>query len=465
MARQAVKRWQNPVLFTHEVLGLKTWRRQRGILQASVAHDWNAIHSGHKCTKSTTLSCAALAWVSTRPRARVILTAPSHRQVDGILWKEISRLYRNARLPLGGELHKSAEKGLQFPDGREIIGFSTDEPERFAGYSGPNTLFLVDEASGVPTKIQEAIIGNLAGGGKIIATSNPTLTSGWFYEACTSANSTWNVMHISSWDAAREAHLELGHGTGIATVEWCQARLDEWGEDDPRYQVRVLGNFPSQSDAALIGERVVRQSASLWTPEPPAQGFLTFGVDVARYGSDFTSISWARGDWLSEPKMLKGFDNVEVAGEVLELIRRTQRNGERCEVRVDCTNQGGVADILRRHEHSMNFEVVDIQYAGASPVPGCSRMRDALWCGMRDWLKGGGRIPPDEKLRSDLLSPLYGFDATGAIKVEGKKELRKRIGRSTDRGDSSALAVYRDNLPDTATQVFSDKYSNTKSRW
>jgi hypothetical protein len=80
----------------------------------------------------------------------VVCTAPTGRQVKSILWKEIRRVYRKE---LGGELHLVPDAGLQGSDGREVVGFSTKEPERMAGISGPNVLFIIDEASGVPQEI------------------------------------------------------------------------------------------------------------------------------------------------------------------------------------------------------------------------------------------------------------------------------------------------------------------------
>jgi hypothetical protein len=463
LRRAALERWSDPAVFANDVLRTKTWTRQREIILAVANHSRVAVRSGHKIGKSSAVSILALWWVLTRPRARVVITAPSHRQVEGVLWKEITRLYNRARYPIGGNLHMKPESGLQFKDGREVIGFSTVEPERMAGFSGPNMLFIVDEASGVEDPIWDALSGNMAGGARVISISNPTRTSGEFYEAFNAERSLWHCIHVSSLECAEMAPLELGHGTGLATKQWCDERLLEWGPDDPRYQVRVLGNFPTQADNATIPAVLVDDAVKRWG-NPPTEGPLQIGVDVARFGPDYSSIVWSRGNWASLPTRVKGLDNVEVAGKVLETIRQVRMRGEPVRVLIDASNNGGVADILR-HSETEGLTVVDMVASESATRAGYSRLRDEAWSHLRDWLKKGGAIPNDRQLISDLVAPTYTFDVKGRMKVESKLDMRKRIGRSTDDADALALAVYQSALPSTHEQVFSDEYKSEESSW
>ena len=63
-----------------------------------------------------------------------------------------------------------------------------------------------------------------------------------------------------------------------------------------------------------------------------------------------------------------------------------------------------------------------------------------MWCLLRDWLDSGGAVPPDEELRSDLVSPEYGFTGDkGQIVLEKKQDMKKRGLASPDCGDSLAL--------------------------
>lgn len=470
-AAAALLRWRDdPCLFAEEVLGIKLWRRQREILLAIANNDRVAVRSGHKCGKTTVAAIAALWWVCTRDRARVILTAPSYTQVDELLWSEVKRLYRNAKIKIGGTIGVKPDTGLEFKDGRQIIGFSTDKPERAAGFSSPNILIIIDEASGYSQKIFEALQGNLAGGAQIVLISNPTQTSGFYYDAFHKEGAGWHCVHMSSRECAMVARADLclspNERTGMAEEKWCDRMLAEYGEKDSRYQVRVLGNFPTQSEDAMISADIVDAAVPRWTPAPMVDGPLQFGVDTARFGNDYSSIVYSRGLWASKPLLLKGCDNVEVAGHVLQLVHQQRRfPGELVRVLIDTTNNGGVADILRSNADEA-LEIIDME-AAASSSEGSdfSRLRDEVWGGLRSWLKEGGAIPEDDKLRDDILAPKLGFDPKGKQKVEGKKEMRKRLGRSTDRADALALAVYRHPGAGLVDLVFSNKHRSPRTSW
>jgi len=49
-------------------------------------------------------------------------------------------------------------------------------------------------------------------------------------------------------------------------------------------------------------------------------------------------------------------------------------------------------------------------------------------------------LPPDDELTYELSAPHYELTRSG-IKVESKKELRKRISRSTDHADAVIYAI------------------------
>jgi hypothetical protein len=51
-------------------------------------------------------------------------------------------------------------------------------------------------------------------------------------------------------------------------------------------------------------------------------------------------------------------------------------------------------------------------------------------------------LPPDARLKAELCSPRYELMASG-IKVESKKDLFKRLGRSTDSADAVLMAAER----------------------
>lgn len=456
----------DPVLYAREILGVRCWSRQADMLRAVAAHNRVSIRSGHKCGKSKAVAILALWWVATRSDARVVLLAPTYRQIVEIVWREIKETHRSARLALGGDVFAKPEEGIRWPDGRQIFGFSTDSRERVAGFSG-NILYLVDEASGVPDEVHEVISTNP--GGAIVMISNPTRTSGVFYDSHhkgdAESGGVWHTLAISSEEAAAE-NTEIPGYPGrykfkyLANAEWIEARKREFGEASPYYDVRVRGRFARQSDNAVIPAGSVDDAIERW-PETPAEGVLELGVDVARFGADDSCIAARRGRWVAPLVVLSGNDNVQVAQKVREVCDKLRRPGERPIVRVDTSNGGGVADILRRDEDK---DVVDVMAQEAAQDQRYARRRDEMWFCMQLWFRDGGALPDDRRLADDLKAPTYDYDERARIKVESKRELKKRIGRSTDRADALALAVYAvGHDPERVDQVLG--YAMPRSSW
>jgi hypothetical protein len=432
----------DPVAYCHEVLGIRTWSRQEEILRAIADKSTTAVRSGHKVSKSTTLGCAALWFWDCFDGARVICTAPTYRQVRSIIWREVRGRYKAARVPLGGKLNELPDRGLQHADGREIVGFSTKEPERMAGISGPNVMFLCDEASGIPQPIFEAIEGNRAGGAKLVLTSNATQTSGYFFDAFHGQREFFGALiHISSWEAA-----EVEGIPGLARREWCDEKLRSWGKDSPLYHVRVLGNFPAQSSNAVISLAAVTNAVEAWDDvEPDRSQPLVLGVDPARFGDDETIIQPRRGNYAYPAIAVSQFDEQAVADKVLE-VTRAMRGETEPPPRVHVDGHGigaGVVSVLRQAVARKEMIVSDVRSGDPSDLPDkYFNLRSQIAFAIGEWLAEGGVLPDDSKLQSELVAPTYSFDERGRQKVESKKDIKARLGRSPDRMDALALAVY-----------------------
>lgn len=445
-ARKLLAGWHDdPIRFAREALGFKRlWSRQREVLTRVAANSRIAVRSGHKVSKSTTAVVLSLWFLVTRPRSRVVMTSASYRQVRDILWKELRRVAGEAPIPIGGKLATDPETGLQLRDGREIVGLSTNEPERIAGYSSPEMLFILDEASGIDEAVFEALEGNRAGGARIVLFSNPTQTSGTFFDAFHSKAEFWTTIHISSEESPNVTGAEESI-PGLATPEWVAEKRREWGEESALYQVRVRGNFPTQGDKAVIPLVHVVNAVARWADEPDDQGPLVLGVDVARFGDDESVIVPRRGNRVWPARVLTQLDGPNLAGEVLGVVRELRRLGEKPAVHVDVIGVGASAyDVLARSDE---VAAVPVNVAEKATAEGFHSLRDQLWGSTRDWLKGGGAIPDDARLQAELVSPVYAFDAQGRMQVESKQAMKKRLNRSPDRADALALAIYQP--PDT----------------
>jgi len=438
--------FDDPVGFCRDILGSPLWQKQAEIAEAARLHPSVAVRSGHKIGKTRCVASLALWWCATRPRALVILTSSSYTQVDEQLWPEVRKLYAEAArrgYPLGGKLNQSAEGGIRWPDGRRMFGMSTDKPERMGGYSGDQLLFIIDEASGIDEGIFEAVEGNMAGGAHKVLVGNPTQLGGTFYEAFHDQSELWHTIHVSSEHTPNviEGRVVI---PGLATSEWVEGRKIAWGEDDPRYQVRVRGNFPGQAANSVIGLTTVEEAIARWNATE-ADGPLELGVDVARFGDDDSVIIARRGKKAFRPVTVHGQDTVQITGLSLKVARKLRKPDERVKIKVDGIGVGsGVVDQLKTHD---DIDVVDVNVASAATDDEYANLRAQIWFATDDWFKDGGAIPDDKGLKGELIAPTYKFNARGKQVVEAKEEMKKRLKRSPDKADALGLSIYSPPLP------------------
>jgi len=436
--------------------------------------------SGHKIGKSKIAAAISIWFAVTRSRARVMLTAPTERQVKKALWYEI-RSFWNCSPALQQLIPEPAldpSTGCVWVDGRELFGFTASNADNVSGPGGPDVLVIVDEGSGVPRAVWEALQGIRAGGGKVLALGNPTQTSGWFYDAFHERRDGWKHFQISSTDTPN--YIE-GRAVvpGLAGREFVAEIAGDYDEDSPIYAVRVLGNFPSAVANAVIGLGLLEEARERWDDTPDESTILTLGVDVARFGDDYSACSVRRGMRIYTPAfferekeikaLVNGYDSTKVAGMVLQCMRAMRAPHQRTRINIDSTGGygGAVADVLRdlqrRKELDDFVTVCEVNVSETSSDPEkWPLVRDELWFGGRSFFRAQGSIyPKDPRCDSELVAPTYAPTASGQNKVEPKSETKKRIGRSPDRAESALLAMY-----DPPTGVITMKSLPTlRSRW
>jgi hypothetical protein len=70
-------------------------------------------------------------------------------------------------------------------------------------------------------------------------------------------------------------------------------------------------------------------------------------------------------------------------------------------------------------------------------------------------------LPPSKELRADLVTPRWKLVASG-IQVESKDEIKKRVGRSTDWGDSVATTFEKHDQSPARRQALGPKTKDLK---
>ena len=330
----------SPVLFATEVLNVSLWSRQEEVLEALRDHRRVAVKSGNGLGKGFSAAVAILWFLCCHEQAVVLSTAPTFRQVRHVLWREVHRLYQRARYSLGGKL---LDTRLEMSEGKFALGLSADTDEDFQGFHSSDMLIVVDEAEGVEETIYEGIESVMTSENcRLLLIGNPTTMSGAFRRAFYDDRELYHTITISAFDSP---NVREGHGLvrGLVTRKWVEERKKVWGEENPVYQARVLGEFPDQGEDTLIALSMIEGAVGRFdrgqgspsspdgmepegmanSPSPSPveediQGPVVVAVDVARFGSDKSVILRRRGMVVEEIKAYRGLDTMKLVGLVVD---------------------------------------------------------------------------------------------------------------------------------------------------
>ncbi|MCB9584564.1 MAG: DEAD/DEAH box helicase family protein [Polyangiaceae bacterium] len=448
----------DPVGFSRDVLGLEPTPKQCEILEACRDNPRVSVRSSHKAGKSTTAAILALWFYFTREDARVILLAPTNRQCNGILYREIKRLVRNAKIRIPGEVYDTVQSGIKHPALREIIGVAATHAEGLAGYSGRNLLFIIDEASGVKDELYETIQGNSAGGSTILLLSNPTKAEGFFFDSHRSKADLFVTFAMSAYDSANVvAGLEGGEAIpGLATKSWIELMLREYGPESPIFKVRVMGEFVESSTDRIIPIALLEAAQDLWH-EMVAAGPIVIGCDPAGPGEFGDETGWAIrvGHKVTEVLGDRGLTADGHVTKLLQLIASTRAKHKGCSpepATIVLDSEGSVgADvysslIVHSRLHPSDFKIIRVRSSEkARQFKIYGRVNDELWSNAHDHLareEDPIALPVDSLLDQDLTTPSWEVDTWGKQRVTSKKTLRQIMGRSPDRGDALCLCLW-----------------------
>jgi len=213
------------------------------------------------------------------------------------------------------------------------------------------------------------------------------------------------------------------------------------------YEHIWLGEPIRQGNYKLISSQSVRMASKCKIENSSSP--LIIGLDIARFGDDQTSFCFRKGRWCIKFETFKKLDNVAVANIATNYIHQMQPY----RIFMDIGGQGaGVYDILKDRGFG---EIIRGIYFGEKALNDNRyfNRRAEMWDEIRVWLEGKPpvQIPPDEDLYDDLTSVNKKYDRKGRLCLEEKDELKKRLGRSPDKGGALALTfaepVYDNGKP------------------
>lgn len=376
-----------------------------------------------------------MALLVNRPAGVFAYVGPFRTQAKKVAW---SYLKHYARAIPDIEVNET-ELCVTLPGGARIFIMGADNPDSLRGMYFDGV--VLDEVAQMKPEvwgeiIQPALADRMGWAVFIGTPKGVNLFSEIYHRACqrqAEGNPDWAAMKIPVSESSSLPPHEV-------------ARLREELSDNV-FRQEMLCDFSASSDDVLIeldwANRAFTASpdaglASTWP--------LVYGVDIARFGSDATVFFPRRGLVAYPPVILKNRSNTDVAQRLLHLINRDRP----AYVNIDQGQGTGVIDICREAGPASCL-VTEVPFGSkALEDDRYFNRRAEMWAKMRDWIKGGGRLPDGDfrpMLLGDLTAPTYSFDGPGRLRLEAKDEIKKRLGRSTDLGDALALTFAVDTAP------------------
>ena len=489
--REANNPWRkyenDPVAFVRDGLKETLWSKQIEIMESVRDNKRTAVVACHAIGKSHIAARVEAWWGSVHPAGTVyvVTTAPTYRQVAGILWAQLRRIA--ARHPIPGTVLTTEWK---IGDEKVAVGFSPRDNDESAmqGIHAAHLLVIVDEAGGIPKILGRALAALMTGGHtRLLAIGNaPTdEEDSWFENICSSdLYNTISVPWTSTPNYTKEdagvCHScppEVGeHGVATHLVDetWVKEVIEEFGEDSAFVKARVHAQFPKQSKNKAIPFSWAEYATENENPIPG--NVVRLGVDIASDGGDEMVIARADGHVGKIIHASSGAENasaVDVAGKIwrhiLEAVDdNTARGHGLVDVKVDAIGVGwGVVSLLQAwtKEQGVRCRIVAVNVAERAGEPvKFANQRAEMWWNMRRLLQprevqtgetedGIPIIDRQQDVRlefgssrkelAQLSAPMYKTSSNGAIAIEKKADMKRRGATSPDRAEALLLAFYQ----------------------
>lgn len=450
----------DPAGWIHDKLGEHLWSKQIEIAQALHDHRKVAVKACHGPGKSYLGGRIICWWIDVHPigEAFAASTAPSDPQVKAILWREITRAHRKGNLT--GRVTLDAQWKTATGD---LVAYGrkpADHDEHgFQGIHDRYVLVVLDEACGIPKTLWTAtdtLVTNEDA--RILAIGNPDDPTSEFAQVCagspedgTSGMSRegWWVIGISVFDTPNFTGEPVPDQLRqlLPSRVWVEERKLNWGEGSPLYTSKVLGLFPEDASDGVIPWSWLKrcQGEAATAGVGPLRVPVELGVDVgASEGGDETVIMCRQGPTArGNPVRLRTQESEEIVDAVIAEVVATGATA----VKVDVIGVGfGVAGSLRRRvQTEVGWKVavigVNVAEAASQPTRFVNKRAEMWWEIGREWSKDGAWDLSElaDDVLNELAMPKY-REVNGRVQIEGKEDIRKRLGRSPDNADAVLLA-------------------------
>lgn len=389
-----------------------------------------------------THNTCVLAWIAwnfllTRPNPKCAATSISGDNLADNFWTEMAKW--QSRSPLLKSMFTWTKTRIFANDSPEEwwmsartwpkTGDANRQSDTLAGLHADYILFILDETGSMPEAVMvsaEAALSSCVEG-HIVQAGNPTTLSGPLYRASKVERHLWFVVEITGDpdDPNRAPRMK---------IEWCKQQIESYGRNNAYVRVNVFGQFPESSLNALIGPDEVEEAMKRFYREfqiGPVPKIM--GVDVARFGDDYSVISRREGIQAYPLLKYRNLDSVQGA----TTVNREWMKWDADAAFVDGTGGFGAGwvDQLR----VLGKSPMDVHFnAQAHEKDKYYNKRAEMTFDLVAWIKRGGALPEDANLKKQLTETTYTHQGDRLI-LEPKEIIKARLGFSPDEMDALML--------------------------
>lgn len=371
-------------------------------------------------------------------QAKVIVSAPTHRQIGEIVWREVRWSYNNSKVPLGGTMLPVDAK-WNLADLYFALGFSTDKPWNITGFHSRKLLVIVSEAHNFPedamTQIQRLHPTVL------VLSGNPFSQTGTFFDSHHSKRNLYRAITIKAWDSPN-VKVQGSNIPGLVSRADIVRLENEWGKESPFFKASVDAEFTETEDGLI---RLSWLQAANARQAVDNGGEVDGGLDVAGPGKDETVLRLRQGGNVILRKQWRLSDPL---GEIIAAILPYKDRLRTLNVDEIGIGYNMVPRIVERlteiQPEGQRTAVVGIN-VGERPrdIEHNANLKAELYWNLRSYFEDNsinlGTDEPDPIEESQLLSLKYGHNTKGQVQMESKEAMLKRGLTSPDRAEALLL--------------------------
>lgn len=283
-----------------------------------------SIRSGHGIGKSAVVSWIVLWFLFCYYMAQVPVTAPTSGQMHDVLWKELAiwlgRMPEKVR-DIYEWQHDYIRVRYEPESWFARAKTSTKEnTEALAGVHAENVLIAVDEASGVPEQVFNTAEGALTSGNVfVILISNPTRTSGYFYDSHNKNSEDWQTFSFNCEQAP------------LVDKRYVERQAKRHGVTSNEYNIRVKGTFPAEDtmdDSGYLQLMPLNRIIVVPKVGNTFVGRKILAIDPSGEGDDECEFVLRDGFRAENVKTLHTTNDREIAEEIIRFADRYGLTGD-----------------------------------------------------------------------------------------------------------------------------------------